>query len=136
MFILTSFPERKSTLILKNIFNNHANACSNLKHMKTFVLICMMTLFGVTNNSTVVSEEIAAKYQGFDGEFYTFTDSSNIPWEFDRIAPNVLETYDLSDDQYLNKRFKITYQILSELDENDDEVEVYQIQTLTLLNDK
>lgn len=101
--------------------------------MKTIVLICMMTLFSV-NNNTVGLEVIDANYQGYDGEYYTFKDSSGIPWEFDRIAPEAIEMFDLSDEKYINKRFKITYEVLSELDENDDEIEVYQIKQLKLLN--
>ena len=101
--------------------------------MKTIVLICMITLFNVTNNITS-TEVIDANFQGYDGEYYNFKDSSGIPWEFDRISPEALEMYDLSDEKYLNKRFKITYQILSELDDNDDEVEIYQIKQLKLLN--
>ena len=82
-----------------------------------------------------VSQEefvVEANYIGSEEGVYTFVDDNELEYEFSDIDAKASRKYDLDSEKYVGRRFEITYWVDTEVDENDEEYEVYMIVDLDL----
>ncbi|MEX0360167.1 hypothetical protein [Flagellimonas sp.] len=101
--------------------------------MKTLiVLFVAMTAFFQGEVSQELSLE--ATYLGFEEGIYTFVDEYGEEHEFSDIDAKVSKKYDLDSGDFVGRKFKVTYEIDTEIDENDEEYDVNYIVGLVLID--
>ncbi len=98
--------------------------------MKTMLI----TLFALISLSTAVeTETIIATYDGMEEGTYYFTDEDELVHSFDLVNDGVLANFDLTTEAYLGKTFKVTFDTLSEINEDDEEYDSHVITKLELV---
>ncbi len=102
--------------------------------MKTVFTILMVLATLVTQPTQQEEFVVEATYLGMEDEGYIFTEDDGSEYAFSTIDTKASQKYDLSADQYLGKKFEVTYWIETEIDENDEEYDVYTILDLHLLD--
>ena len=99
--------------------------------MKTIFLglfsIVMFVSFGQEQEKT-----ITATFDGHIEGVYHFSSSDDY-YEFEKIDSKVLETYNLKSDEYLEKKFKITYKEEEVEDEDGEKYVIWVIIKLELM---
>jgi len=103
--------------------------------MKTIFLgLFSMIMFVATGQQK--EKTIIATFSGYEEGVYSFSNSDDEVFEFEKINANILKDFDLKSEKYLNKKFKITYKeetIKVEEDGNEEEYEVWTITKLELV---
>lgn len=98
--------------------------------MKTIFI----TLFALVSLSTTIeTETITAVYDGLEEGTYYFTDEEELVHSFDMVTDGVLTTYDLGSDAFHGKTFKVTYNTVTEINEDDEEYDMHVITKLELV---
>ncbi len=93
--------------------------------MKT--LFMALTLLFAVNMATAQEQKTEAYYAGMKNGNYVFKTAEGEMMEFVSIKKSVSEQYDLTDKKEVRQLFRITYQALTDLDDNLNEVEVKNI---------
>lgn len=91
-----------------------------------FVAISSLTTFGQDTST------MNATYEGYINGAYVFTDSEGDSVEFNNAVSAVTSMYDLNSQKFIGKQFSITFTIDSELDEDDEEIQVSTIVELLM----
>jgi len=76
---------------------------------------------------------IQATFDGYTEGIYSFTENDELLYEFQKIEDAASTKYDLTEDQYIGKTFNVTYTIETEIDNDDEEYQVYSIVDLKLV---
>ena len=98
--------------------------------MKT-IFIALFTVVTIALN--VQTDNVTATFTGYsDGTFY-FEDADELTHSFDAISEDAAKQYDLTTDAYQGKTFKISFTSASEINEDDEEYEVFSITALELV---
>ena len=98
--------------------------------MKT-IFIALFTVVTIALN--VQTDNVTATFTGYsDGTFY-FEDADELTHSFDAISEAAAKQYDLTTDAYQGKTFKISFTSASEINEDDEEYEVFSITALELV---
>ncbi|MHA7058521.1 hypothetical protein ACWGOQ_0014960 [Aquimarina sp. M1] len=99
-------------------------------------LILLVTLYSFIGTKTEQNPiVIKATYEySEDGIFY-FTDYKGKKYEFRGIEDEPAIKYDLLEDNYKGEAFVITYKTETDVDESDEEFEIYIITDLKLVED-
>ncbi|RMB60888.1 hypothetical protein EAX61_05230 [Dokdonia sinensis] len=98
--------------------------------MKTLFI----TIFALISLSAPVeTETITAVYDGMEEGTYYFTDEDELVHSFDMVTDGVLTTYDLDSDAFHGKKFKVTYNTMTEINEDDEEYDMHVITKLELI---
>ena len=86
--------------------------------------------------STFTTETFTGNYAGLENDMYVFTTDEGTTMEFDDISPEALEKYALTDETFLGKTFKVSYESLPYTDEETEEdILKYTIIDLELLEE-
>lgn len=91
-------------------------------------------LVGLINGPITQELTIEATYIGYEEGTYTFIDENEEEYEFSDMDAKVAKKYDLDTDEFVGKKFKVTYESDTEVDENDEEYDVHYIVDLTLID--
>ncbi|WP_136467746.1 hypothetical protein [Flagellimonas onchidii] len=101
--------------------------------MKTLIII-FTALTAFVQESFMQEFTVKATYVGVEEGVYTFIDDDELEYEFSDIDVKASKKYDLDSDKLVGKKFEITYWTDTEIDENDEEYDVYIIVNLDLIN--
>ncbi|MBU2938580.1 hypothetical protein KO494_03410 [Lacinutrix sp. C3R15] len=80
------------------------------------------------------TETIYATFDGMENEVYYFSDEADTTHVFDAIADEAAKKFDLTNERFNGKTFKITYSTETIMDEMDDQIEVLTIENLEILS--
>lgn len=78
---------------------------------------------------------IEATFISSNDGIYTFVDDDEMAYEFSDIDTKAYKKFNLDSDEFVGKRFKITYDLDTEIDDNDEEYDVYIITNLDLIGE-
>ncbi|NJB35259.1 MULTISPECIES: hypothetical protein [Flavobacteriaceae] len=78
----------------------------------------------------VQDQTVAATYDGYVNEMYSFMGDDGTSYDFSDVPAEVLENYDLTSEEWVGKPFKVTFSIETDIDEEDQEFEVYILKKL------
>jgi hypothetical protein len=99
--------------------------------MKTlFTIFTLISL--ITVNTTQENITIKAAFDGFEEGYYYFSDDDDNTYSFEEIKEEALKKYDLTEEKFIGKYFKVTYKTETKTDEYDEEYEAYVIVNLEL----
>ncbi|WP_190808379.1 hypothetical protein [Flagellimonas sp. S3867] len=101
--------------------------------MKT-VFIIFTLLAALVNEPETQEFIIEAAYVGIEEGVYTFIDDDELEYEFSDIDVKASKKYNLDSEKFVGKKFEITYWMDTEIDENDEEYDIYIIVNLDLVN--
>ncbi|MEZ4808965.1 MAG: hypothetical protein R2819_01280 [Allomuricauda sp.] len=94
-----------------------------------FMFLSLMTFSkGLVDQESVVY----ATYDGYDSGVYSFIDDNGEMYDFSAIEETASQKYDLDSDEFIGKMFKVTYKIETDVDENEEEYDIYVIVDLEL----
>jgi hypothetical protein len=91
-----------------------------------FVAVSSLTTFGQDTST------MNGTYEGYINGAYVFTDGEGDSVEFNNAVSAVTSKYDLNSQKFIGKQFSITFTIDSELDEDDEEIQVSTIVNLLM----
>lgn len=91
-----------------------------------FVAVSSLTTFGQDTST------MNGTYEGYINGAYVFTDGEGDSVEFNNAVSAVTSKYDLNSQKFIGKQFSITFSIDSELDEDDEEIQVSTIVNLLM----
>lgn len=100
--------------------------------MKTILAVLFVSLSTMMGPSLQETEKMNGTYAGYEDGRYIFTDSDGYKTEFNYISEEVSQKFDLTDEKYIDKQFVITFTIDSEMDEDDEEIQVSTIVGLVM----
>jgi hypothetical protein len=102
--------------------------------MKTLIVLFTIASLAFGKN-TQESITMNATFDGFDDGFYYFTDEEDTNFYFETINAESLKQYELSDEDFIGKSFKVTYKIENKTDESGDLYESYAILKLSIIEE-
>lgn len=102
--------------------------------MKTLIVLFTIVSLAFGKN-TQESITMNATFDGFEDGFYYFTDEEENNFYFETINKESLEQYNLSEEDFIGKYFKVTYKIENKTDENGDLYESYAILNLIIIEE-
>ncbi|WP_291963684.1 hypothetical protein [Maribacter sp.] len=91
-----------------------------------FVAVSSLTTFGQETST------MNGTYEGYIDGVYVFTDGEGYSTEFTNVVDEVTSKYDLKSQKLVGKQFSITFTVDSELDEDDEEIQVSTITGLLM----
>ncbi|MCK0130402.1 hypothetical protein MWU59_02710 [Flavobacteriaceae bacterium F08102] len=95
----------------------------------------LITLLSVSVGFSALQDiiKVKATFDEYDEGIYSFTDEDERSYLFQRIDSVASKKYDLTDIKYVDKKFKVSYRMETESDENDETYEIYAIMDLKLI---
>lgn len=103
--------------------------------MKTFLLGFFSIVLFVSHLQEPNTKTITATYIGYDEAVYSFYDDNENNYDFQKIEPDVLKAFNLKSEDFLDKKFKITYKSEKSQDENEEQTEILTIIKLELVKE-
>lgn len=97
--------------------------------MKTFLLVLITAASMVTSKPEVLE----ATFITYEDDTFYFEDTTEKQHTFSAITPEALDSFDLKKKEFEGEKFKITYYIDVDVDEDDEEYDVPTISGLELL---
>ncbi|TLP75469.1 hypothetical protein [Maribacter sp. ACAM166] len=94
------------------------------------VLFVTFTSFGSVYSQDV--EKMDGTYVGYEDGVYVFTDNDGYKAEFTNITNDVSQEYNLTDTKYIGKQFIISFTVDTEMDEDDEDIQVSTIVGLVM----
>lgn len=91
-----------------------------------FVAVSSLTTFG-QETSTMIGT-----YEGYIDGVYVFSDGEGYTTEFSNITDDVANEFDLNSEKFVGNQFMITFTVDSEMDEDDEEIQVSTIVKLLM----
>ncbi|TDT47154.1 hypothetical protein CLV90_1226 [Maribacter spongiicola] len=91
-----------------------------------FVAVSSLTTFGQDTST------MNGTYEGYINGAYVFSDNEGNTAEFNDITDDVANEFDLNSQKFVGKQFTITFIVDSELDEDDEEIQVSTIVELLM----
>ena len=82
-------------------------------------VLTFIFLVGLMNGLITQKLIIEATYIGYEEGTYTFIDEDEEEYEFSDMDAKVAKKYDLDTDEFVGKKFKVTYESDTEVDENE-----------------
>ena len=101
-----------------------------MKTLFILLLVWITTMSSIERDQQTAT--IKATFDGYTEGVYSFTENDELLYEFQKIEDAASMKYDLTDDQYIGKNFNVTYTIETEVDNDDEEYQVYSIVDLKL----
>jgi hypothetical protein len=95
--------------------------------MKSILVVLFVALSSFGNLNVQETDKMNATFAGYEDGMYVFTDSDGYQSEFNYVSQDVSQQFDLTDKQYVGKQFTITYTVDTEIDEEDEEIQVSTI---------
>ena len=102
--------------------------------MKTLIiaLFTFISFVGLEINQEKIT--VQATFDEYEDETYYFSDEKEGAFEFQKVDEVASKKFDLKDEKFKGKKFKVTYTTETDLDENDDEFTLFIILDLELIN--
>ncbi|TVZ16991.1 hypothetical protein [Maribacter sp. MAR_2009_72] len=100
--------------------------------MKSLLTVLFLTLTSLTSAYSQDAEKMDATFVGYEDDMYVFTDNEGYRVEFNNISKEASQKYDLTDPMYVGKQFILTFTVDTEMDEDDEEIQVSTIVTLMM----
>jgi len=94
------------------------------------VLFVALTSFGSVYSQDV--EKMDGTFEGYEDGMYIFTDNDGYKAEFTHVTNDVSQKYNLTDQTLVGKQFIITFTVDTEMDEDDEEIQVSTITGLIM----
>ena len=91
-----------------------------------FVAVSSLTTFGQETST------MNGTYEGYIDGVYVFSDGEGYTTEFSNITDDVANEFDLNSEKLVGKQFMITFTVDSEMDEDDEEIQVSTIVKLLM----
>lgn len=100
--------------------------------MKNFKSIFLLTIVATFSSFTVevqeISDKITATYEGYVADSYSFTfineEEESETIIFDEVSEKVLVAFDLKSSDWLGKEFVVTFEELSDIEEDEEGEEI------------
>ena len=99
--------------------------------MKT-IFFMFLSLIAYSEGYVDQESVVYATYNGNDMGVYSFVDDDGETYDFSSIEITASQKYDLDSEEFIGKMFKVTYKVETDVDENDEEYDVYVIVDLEL----
>ncbi|WP_282049349.1 hypothetical protein [Maribacter aquivivus] len=99
--------------------------------MKSLLIVLFVAVSSLTSYGQDTST-MNATYVGYVDGAYVFSDSEGYNAEFTNITDNVANEFDLNSQKFVGKQFTITFIVDTELDEDDEEIQVSTIVELLM----
>lgn len=100
--------------------------------MKSIIIVLFATFSSFTSVYSQDVEKMNGTFLGYEDGMYTFTGSDGYKAEFTNTTNEVSQKYDLTDKQYIGKQFMISFTVDTEIDEDDEEIQVSTIVMLIM----
>ncbi|WP_396632035.1 hypothetical protein [Maribacter sp. R86514] len=91
-----------------------------------FVAVSSLTTFGQETST------MNGTYEGYIDGAYVFSDGEGYKTEFNNVTSEVIAEYDLNGQKFVGRQFSITFTVDSEMDEDDEEIQVSTITGLLM----
>jgi len=103
--------------------------------MKTVSMVLFSLVMIFTGDKLQDTKTVKAIFDDYEDGTYYFTDSSDEDesYTFEKIEEDVTKSFDLTDKKYKGQTFNITYKVETEIDESEDESEMWIIVKLELV---
>ena len=98
--------------------------------MKTILLVVATVLCASIAQEEV--KKVEATFRGFDDGSYFFETEKNVSMEFQNIEDKVWDKFDLTDKEFVGKKFVVSYTETSDFDEDEEEYTLLTIVDLQL----
>ncbi|MDO6470273.1 hypothetical protein [Maribacter sp. 1_MG-2023] len=99
--------------------------------MKSLLIVLFVAVSSLTSYGQDTST-INGTYEGYIDGVYAFSDGEGYTTEFTNITDDVANEFDLTSEKFVGKQFIITFTVDSELDEDDEEIQVSTIVKLLM----
>jgi len=99
--------------------------------MKSVLIVFFVTLSSLSAFGQD-TDKMDGTYEGYIDGAYVFTDSDGYKAEFTSVTNDVSTKYDLTSQKYVGMQFMITFTVDTEIDEEDEEIQVSTIVELVM----
>ena len=100
--------------------------------MKSILIALFVTVTSLSIGYSQDVEKMDGTFVGLEDGMYVFTDNDGYKTEFNHISSTVSQKYDLTDAKYIGKQFIISFTVDTELDEDDEDIQVSTITDLLM----
>jgi hypothetical protein len=100
--------------------------------MKSILIVLFAAITSISNVNLQEAEKIYGTFVGYEDGVYVFKDSDGNTTEFNYLSDEARSKYDLIDDSFVNKQFIIRFTVDTELDEQEEEIQVSTIVDLLM----
>ncbi|MFD0862046.1 hypothetical protein ACFQ1M_07490 [Sungkyunkwania multivorans] len=100
--------------------------------MKTLLITLLMFNLAIAPGEGQETVTVLLSFDGYEEGVYYFTDEDENSYEFEEIESKASARFDLTDEKYKGKIFKVTYKVMTEIDELEEEYDSYVIVDLKL----
>lgn len=100
--------------------------------MKSILVVLFVALSSFASVYGQDVEKLDGTFLGYEDGVYAFTDNDGYRAEFTNITGEASQQYNLTDQKYVGKQFIITFTVDTELDEDDEEIQVSTIVSLMM----
>jgi hypothetical protein len=95
--------------------------------MKSLLVVLFVALTSFSSVYCQDAEKMNGTFAGYENGLYIFTDKDGYDTEFSNITDEVSQKYNLTDKTYIGNQFIITFIVETEMDENDEKIQVSTI---------
>ena len=100
--------------------------------MKSILIVLFTAITSIANINLQETEKMNGIFVGYEDGVYVFKDGDGNTTEFNYLSEEARSKYDLIDDSFVNKQFIIKFSIATELDEQEEEIQVATIVDLLM----
>ena len=100
--------------------------------MKSILIVLFVAITSITNVNLQEIEKMNGTFVGYEDGIYIFKDGDGNTAEFNYLSDEARSKYDLMDDSFVNKQFIIRFTVDTELDEQEEEIQVATIVDLLM----
>lgn len=100
--------------------------------MKSILIVLFVAITSFTTTYGQDTENMNGTYEGYIDGMYVFTDSDGYKAEFTNVTNEISTKFDLTSDTYVGKQFMVTFTVETELDEDDEDIQVSTIIDLVM----
>ncbi|APQ18065.1 hypothetical protein [Maribacter hydrothermalis] len=100
--------------------------------MKSILIVLFVAITSFTTTYGQNTETMNGTYEGYIDEMYVFTDSDGYRAEFTNVSNEISTKFELTSDTYVGRQFMITFTVDTELDEDEEEIQISTIVNLEM----
>ena len=100
--------------------------------MKSILIVLFVAITSITNVNLQETEKMNGTFVGYEDGIYIFTDDNGNKTEFNYLSEQARSKYDLIDESFINKQFIINFTVNTEMDEQEEEMQVSTIVDLLM----
>ncbi|WP_339839300.1 hypothetical protein [uncultured Maribacter sp.] len=100
--------------------------------MKSILIVLFVAISSLTTTYGQDTDKMSGTYEGYIDGMYVFTDKDGYKAEFTNVTNDVSAKYDLTSQKFVSMQFIITFTVDTELDEEDEDIQVSTIIDLVM----